>query len=287
MKYLIILSLILLTACSKEKLDSESIFSETVTKKENAFDKWLKANYVDTYNIRLYYRMEDIESDYQYTLAPADLQKSQRLAKIVKYAWLEAYDEVAGVTFTRTYVPRIIHMIGSLAYEGNGTVVRGTAEGGMKVTFYDVNNLTVDADVLNRNYFKTMHHEFTHILTQTKNYDRDFERITEGKYTSGDWYQIDDDDALQRGFITPYSSSYPEEDYAEMVANYVINTKQAWDDKLTRAGEEGAALINRKTVMMKQYMLDSWGIDMDRLRSVVQRRMREIVNGQVDIETVI
>lgn len=52
------------------------------------------------------YRLQDIESDHNYSLAPAQYEKSVELAHIVKYAWLEAYDEVAGVDFTRKFVPK-------------------------------------------------------------------------------------------------------------------------------------------------------------------------------------
>ena len=50
----------------------------------------------------------------------------------------------------------------------------GTAEGGKKITLYEVNSLdfeNVDIEVLNEYYFKTMHHEFAHILHQKRNYD--------------------------------------------------------------------------------------------------------------------
>lgn len=50
-------------------------------------------------------------------------------------------------------------------------MILGQAEGGMKVTLFrvneiDKNNLSVAQ--LNEYYFKTMHHEFTHILNQKK-----------------------------------------------------------------------------------------------------------------------
>ena len=42
--------------------------------------------------------------------------------------------------------------------------------------------------MLNEYYFQTMHHEFAHILHQTKNFDPSFERITENSYVGSDWY---------------------------------------------------------------------------------------------------
>ena len=112
-KYLYILgiaaSLLNFTSCSEDDLDPKSIFEDQPTSEQNDFDKWILANYTMPYNIALKYHMEDIESNHDYTLAPADYDKSVKLAHIVKYAWLETYDEVAGIDFTRQYVPKVLH----------------------------------------------------------------------------------------------------------------------------------------------------------------------------------
>ena len=158
-------------SCNDERLDSESIFQDDDASKDNDFDKWIYTNYTIPYNIRLMYQMEDIESDYKYTLAPAQYEQSIRLAHIIKYVWIDAYAEVAGSTFIRQYVPKVLHFIGSSGYNSSGTEILGTAEGGIKVTLYKVNDFTLDANVLNEYYFKTMHHEFSHILHQTKDFD--------------------------------------------------------------------------------------------------------------------
>lgn len=157
----------------------------------NGFDEWLLANYTYPYNVDFKYRMQDIESDHKYNLVPADYDKSVALAKIIKHVWMEAYTELAGPAFLRSYVPKTFHLIGSPAYDSSGTKVLGTAEGGKKITLYEVNSLdfeNVDIEVLNEYYFKTMHHEFAHILHQKRNYDPSFDRITEGKYVGSDWY---------------------------------------------------------------------------------------------------
>ena len=180
---LFIATAICLGACNNdEDIDTaNSIFPMEETT-GNAFDHWLFRNYMNTYNVTFKYRMEDIESDQSKNLIPADYNKSVVLAKIVKHVWMEAYDELCGINFLRVYIPKTIHLIGSPAYDKSGTMVLGTAEGGMKITLYNVNSLNVEninIEQLNKFYFKTMHHEFAHILHQTKNYDPAFDRITE------------------------------------------------------------------------------------------------------------
>ncbi len=273
-----------LTSCSEDSLDKESIFQDSKVK-ENDFDKWIYKNYTLPYNINLMYRMQDIESDHDYTLAPADYDNSVTLAHIVKYAWLEAYDEVAGVDFTRRFVPKVLHFIGSAAYQSNGTMVLGTAEGGLKVTLYLVNSLQIDRDFLNEYYFKTMHHEFAHILHQTKSYPTEFDLISEANYVNGDWYLVEDSEAHQLGFVTPYAMCEPREDIAEVTSVYITKTSAEWQAIIDDAGTEGASIINQKLEIVRNYMESSWGIDLDELRDCVQRRINDVVDGNVDLES--
>ena len=256
---IIILTCVLGSCNNDEDVDkAHSIFS-TEEVERAMFDKWILDNYTNTYNIELKYRMEDNESDMSHVLIPAEYTKSVVLAKIVKHVWLEAYDEVTGTPkFLCQYVPRTIHFIGSPAYEDNGTMVLGTAEGGMKITLYNVNDINpeyIDMNVLNEYYFGTMHHEFAHILHQTKNYDPSFDRITENAYIGSDWYMTRTEEAWKQGFVTPYAMSESREDFVENIAIYVTNTASYWDNMLANAGEQGRTLIQQKFDIVYNYKI--------------------------------
>ncbi len=257
MKKYIIYSLIMTLTCglgacnNDEDVDKANSIFSTEEVERSPFDNWILGNYTHPYNIALKYRMEDNESDMTHVLAPADYKKSVVLAKIIKHVWLEAYDEATGnPDFLRQYIPKTIHFIGSPAYEDNGTMVLGTAEGGMKITLYNVNDINpdkIDINLLNEYYFQTMHHEFAHILHQTKNYDPAFDRITENAYIGSDWYMVGANrNAWQQGFVTPYAMSESREDFVENIAVYVTNTKDYWNNMLQNAGENGRALIKQK-----------------------------------------
>ena len=163
---LIVTIAVFLGSCNKDDIDTKrSIFDPTEVYEPNEFDKWLLDNYVYTYNIQVKYRLDDNETDVEYHLVPAKYDNAITLAKIVKFVWMEAYDEIWGIDMTRTYVPKLLQFIGNVAYTESGMIL-GQAEGGMKVTLFrvneiDKNNLSVAQ--LNEYYFKTMHHEFTHI----------------------------------------------------------------------------------------------------------------------------
>lgn len=263
--------------CSEDDLDSKSIF-DTNPVELNDFDKWIRSNLVAPYNINVVYRLDDIEAPYRYTLTPAEYEKSVLLAKLAKFIWLEALDEAAGFEFTRTYVPRTLLFVGSGGYDTQGTVTLGTAEGGIKIVLFNVNSLVItpQTNVLNFSYFKTMFHEFSHILHQTKNYDIEFQKITESSYVLGDWYMHSAADAYKLGYVSAYSRHSPNEDFVEIISIYVTRSQENWNNILTAAGPDGAAIINRKFEIVQNYLKNSWGIDLDELRRIVHRRATEV-----------
>lgn len=281
-KYIIFLFALALTvgitSCSNDDPSSTSIFNTTTSR--DSLDLWLLNNYTYPYNVAFKYKWEDIESDKTYNLVPADSAKAAKLAIIVKYLWFDAYTEVAGEDFVKSNVPRIIFLVGSAAYNNNNTMVLGTAEGGLKITLYMVNSLTdamlEDYSTLNEYYFHTMHHEFTHILNQKKPYDTNFNLITQSGYVSGSWYQYTSSQAHQAGFVTPYAMDEGKEDFAEMMSTYVTTSESDWNAILSDAGTTGAALITEKLDIIRSYMKDSWGIDIDDVRDVVLRRAGDI-----------
>lgn len=272
-----------LVACSDDELSGQSVLDDNAQSYTDEFDTWLYDNYTVPYNIRLKYHMEDIESEYEYTLAPADYQKAVQVAHIFKYTWLEAYDEMCGVDFTRRYVPKVMHLVGSAAYARNGTIMMGQAEGGMKITLYAVNQLQLNHTFLDL-YFHTIHHEFAHILHQTKDYPPDFEKISEGKYVSGDWYLETDQHALHSGFVSAYAMSEPREDIAELTAEYITHDAAYWQMLMANAGQQGAAIIEMKLDIVRAYMQSAWDIDLNALRDIIQRRVDDVIEGRISLQ---
>jgi substrate import-associated zinc metallohydrolase lipoprotein len=280
---LMLILLITVWSCKEEDLSSESIFKES-TAEQTDFDRWLLSNYTYPYNITFKYKMQDIESSYSYQLVPATINQSIAAAKLIKYLWIETYDEVSGIDFTRTYIPKVIHLIGSGGYNSTGSVVLGTASQGMKATFYDINSMDVkDIKGLREGYFKTMFHEFTHILHQNKNYSVEFGSITNNDYVSDDWSASTETLALaySKGFVSRYARKEPDEDFVETLAHFVVLGQENWDNILAAAGPTGAANINAKFDIVKDYLSVSWGIDIYELRRVFERRLASL--DQLDL----
>lgn len=275
-----------LVSCSEDDLNAESVI--TIDKKQaNDFDKWLTANFVNPYNLEFKYRYEYKETDANYYTVPAELNQAIEMAHLVKYLCLESYDEVAGIDFTRNYFPKMIFTIGEWEYRNNGTIILGTAESGKKILLTGVNYLDTyksSPAALNHYYFKTIHHEFTHILNQTKEYSAEFKLITGNSYVADSWSEEPFDVGyLERGFISDYAQHSDTEDFAEMMSLYVTNSKEQWDEWMAEAGENGAPLLQAKLDIVKSYMKDSWGVDMDKLRDTILRRQADLAAGKVDL----
>lgn len=223
-------------SCSEDKL-GETIFPEPKSELDpNSYsyqlDKWLKTNFLDVYNLDYQYKMEDVGTNMNYNLVPASYSQSLDVAVLTKYLWFDAYKEVTGSEeFLKTYGPRIIMLIGSPAYNPtSGTMILGLAEGGIKVSIFRVNEMnTEDFASLNEYMFKTMHHEFSHILHQTKTIPREFQLISLGHYDSSNWQDRDEGVVASLGFISTYGSSEMREDFAEIIANYITKTQEDWD----------------------------------------------------------
>ena len=287
--FIVIFSFLLIvmsSSCSEENIGTSVI--DTSSPHRTEFDTWILENYVKEYNIDFRYYLDDIESDMMYNLIPADLDKSKKLAKIIKYLWLESYDEVFDPTgnnkdFMRKYSPKMIQLVGCRAVNPNsGTSVLGTAEGGIKVVLYDLNSMDpTNIGALNKSYFHTMHHEFVHILHQIKPIPVEYKTITPSDYSPTGWQNRGTTQAQKLRFITPYASSEPQEDFAEMISSFLTMSDISWQKALEDAasdGSDGAIKINKKFEIAKNWLKTSWNIDIDLLKSIISRRSENISN---------
>lgn len=242
---MVVASALTFTSCSEDKL-GPTIFPDVPEGSEvdpNSYtyqlDKWLKDNFLDVYNMQFQYKYEDVSTNMNYNLLPADYTKALDMAVLTKYLWFDSYYEVTGdAEFLKAYGPRILMLVGSPAYNpSTGTILLGLAEGGIKVTLFRVNDANInDFADLNEYLFRTMHHEFAHILHQTKSIPQEFQMISNGHYDSSNWQARNNGEVNSLGFVTPYASSEMREDYAEIIANYITRTDAEWERILLYAG---------------------------------------------------
>lgn len=233
-----------ITSCGNDDDFTESIFdTETAVVDKDAatapFDQWLYDNFVVPYNTEIQYKFNYPASDMSFQLAPADYKKSQLLTYFIKYLFYDVYTLYGGENFMKQYGPRIFHYIGSAAYAPTtGTETLGYASAGVKITLINVNNMKLwtpddeytpaDMDLLNKDQFHTMHHEFSHILHQTKSYPVTYGQVTPGTYDPRSWQERDSVESHRLGYLTQYGSSASYEDFVETLSCTITDTDYRW-----------------------------------------------------------
>jgi substrate import-associated zinc metallohydrolase lipoprotein len=261
------------SSCRSEDDLTDSIFDTTVpvvdpSKATAPFDQWLYDNFVKPYNVEVQYQFNYPASDLSFQLAPADYNRSQLLAHMIRYLFYDVYTKFAGDEFMKLYGPRIFHFIGSTGYNAtSGTEVLGTAAGGVKITLYNVNEMKPFSDnvqynndditVLNERYFHTMHHEFSHILHQTKAYPVAFGQVTSSTYDPMTWQERDSVITHQLGYVTHYASSATYEDFVETLSCIITDTDHRWMNRIIDACCRGMRQGDREEVLT---LVDSLGV---------------------------
>lgn len=266
-----------ITSCGNDDDFTESIFdTETAVVDKDAatapFDQWLYDNFVVPYNTEIQYKFNYPASDMSFQLAPADYKKSQLLTYFIKYLFYDVYTRYGGENFMKQYGPRIFHYIGSAAYAPTtGTETLGYASAGVKITLINVNNMKLwtpdneytpaDMDLLNKDQFHTMHHEFSHILHQTKSYPVTYGQVTPGTYDPRSWQERDSVESHRLGFLTQYGSSASYEDFVETLSCTITDTDYRWMTCIIDACANGGVKEGDKERVYT--LIDSLEIDLD------------------------
>lgn len=292
MKKFIHIALVLIAfsavSCEKDEF-TPTIFVDPVDDPNTwtyQFDNWLKETFTNTYNVDFQYKLDDSAMDPNYNVVPVRIGQADTVAHLALYLWYDVYDSIVGSDFLITYGPKMIQLVGSsMINAAQGTEKLGYAEGGIKITLMKINELDpTDVSWMNQYIFKTMHHEFSHILHQQKTYPKDFETITPQDYDPSGWqYRYDNSTAdywkreckaWKMGYVTCYGSSEAHEDFVETIANYIVHSDEQWQYMLDQAGEKGATAIMQKWTMCRDWLKEKYNYDLEAMHKEVQLRQK-------------
>lgn len=232
------------------------------------FDKWIYENFTLPFNTVIDYQMYLPASDLNYQLSPADYEKSVVLSQLIKHLFYDLYNGQAGDIFMKKYAPRQFHFIGSAAYSPTtGTRTLGYASGGVMITLFNVNSIRLkkswtedDIELLNHEIFHTMHHEFSHILQQTRTTPTSFRTVTPSAYEPLSWSKMDSLTAHSKGFVTNYSSSGVGEDFVEVLSSIITDQDGTWMHRIINGCLDGVHSGEKEKVYA---LIDSLGIDLN------------------------
>ncbi len=266
-------------------------------------DQWIYDSLTVPYNIDVKYKWNQFElSQEDKNVTPVKESVVIPLFTAVKNVWIDPYVAEAGPVFFKKYVPKFFILAGSAAYGYDGTALLGQAGGGRQIFLLQLNyfrnktmpGFTLSDTAVQKEAFHTIHHEFAHIFDQNKQRPYDFDRITQGDYSS-DWINISDQQAREKGIITAYASSKAAEDFAEMVSIMLIEGKDGFQrliDDIVYRDENGDpytdsfgdpypiveaqnAIIQKRDVIIN-YFKKSWDIDFESL----QNRTRQAIEQE-------
>ena len=237
---------------------------------ENELDKWLYQNYTLPYNIDVVYRWDAAQaysSLSEVQLVPVEFDAVQPMMAALRDVWFEPYIQATGNSqdFLKEVAPKKIVLVGSPEYQ-NGSYKLGQAEGGGKILLLNVNNFDASDENELKESHHTIVHEFTHILHQTKLFDKKYQEISTGRYNSN-WTLLKDPEARRLGFITSYAMLNKDEDFAEMVSGILVFGYDWFKDTVLAEAEKSTenpnakADLEAKLAIVESYFKETWNIE--------------------------
>lgn len=292
-----ILLIALLASCRKDDFDiseANDLDLRGDTWVKGPIDEWIYDNLTKPYNIAVKYKWDQSEVDLDKTIVPPKESYVVPIMDAIKKAWIEVYIAESNEVFFKKYAPKFFALVGSVAYESNGAVKLGTAEGGRKVVLYDFNNTRVkgmpgytqrDSSSI-KQMFHTIHHEFGHILHQNVIYPMDFRNISPNLFTA-DWINYTDEEARRDGFITAYSMNVVDDDFVEMVSIMLIEGREGFEQMLEEIPEgttdrgttrdQAISRLRTKESIVVNYFKQVWNIDFYSLQTRTRNAIETLI----------
>ncbi|ALJ06092.1 hypothetical protein APS56_13545 [Pseudalgibacter alginicilyticus] len=274
-----LLSFILVMSCTNGTDSVSGSQIDTSPPILNDLDIWLRSNFVEPYNIEVLYKWDINDTDVDRFLHPPYEVSVQPVAEALQKVWIEPYTALGGADFIKKIAPRQFTFVGSFNYNPNSpTITLGIAEAGAKITLFNIDFLDFTDINSIKQPLKTVQHEYGHILNQNNPIDIEYGLINPENY-SAQWFNREDEEARELGYITAYGSSDENEDFVEMVSEMLTNSKEEFDAIVESIqNEESKAIIRQKEAMVAEYYKTEFDIDIYELQALTAAATAELVN---------
>lgn len=260
----------LFTSCREEQKIADDIVIPGLggtDEVENELDEWLYENFTVPYNINVVYRWDAAQMYTTLTarLVPVEMEAVKPMMAVIRDVWFEPYLLTAGETFLKQMTPKTIVLVGSPEYQ-NGSIKLGQAEGGCKILLLNTNYFDASVESSLKEVLHTIEHEFAHILHQTTMFDKNFQSISAGYYTSEGWTSYSDEEAYELGFCSAYAMSGKDEDFVEVISRIMVYGYDWFENTVLAAAKastvEPDAYSNlvKKLDIVENYLADEWNV---------------------------
>ncbi|MEM7108110.1 MAG: substrate import-associated zinc metallohydrolase lipoprotein [Bacteroidota bacterium] len=248
-------------------------------------DQYIQRNFTDRYGMSIRYKFIDNYVQPGTRAVPPRLETVRPMLDFIEGFWIDPYLEVDnGRVFFEDHVPSEIILLGGFIFNDDGTVTLGTADAGARITFTNVNAIDPDSIEWRTLQLQTVYHEFAHTVHQQYKLPAAYETISPTGYTSaGSWFNLTDEEALLRGFVSPYSTSSPNEDFAETVAFYLFDPnffenftqdEENCETAECEAFNEGRDRIRQKVSAILNHYENVTNVSLEDLRAAVQAKLQ-------------
>jgi substrate import-associated zinc metallohydrolase lipoprotein len=274
--------LLLASGCFQDESVTAPI--RTYPPSDDPVDVYIQSNFVDEYGVAVRYRYVDRYVDQNKRVTAPRKELVIPMLEFLSDFWVEPFISVPnGQKFFEDHVPAEIVFIGSTIYNADGTVTLGTADAGARITLSEVNDIDEENSDWVFRQLGTIYHEFAHIMHQRYNLPPNWQEISPQGYTSlGSWYNLSDEEALQRGFVSPYGTSTFNEDFAEVVAFLLfypefyeryIDDEPGCTTSDCDARNEGREKLRRKYNAVLNHYKQHTGVDLLQVREIIQAKL--------------
>jgi substrate import-associated zinc metallohydrolase lipoprotein len=235
-----------------------------------ALDDWLDETFLLPYNIEVIYRWDAVRiySSISKKITPVRVEKVQPMLSALSKVWFEPFQLAAPYGFLQKHTPKTIVLAGSPEYAADGnSMVLGTAEGAMRVLLTNVNAFDPHSESILKEYLHVIEHEYVHILNQSVDFSTEFKGLTRQFYDPTGWTDYDsDNEAYERGFLSRYSMTAPDEDFAEIVSLVLVKGIDWFENTVIPVAESStvnpnaASALRRKVAIAEEYYKTAWEI---------------------------
>lgn len=270
--------LLIIGGCSKDTGLSDGSYLNTTSPTRNAVDNWIQENYTKPYNIEVVYRWRESLVEMNRYLYPPLLDSVKPALNIVKKLWIEPYSSVADPYIVNKVAPRQILLVGGRNVNPSGTITLGIAEGGKRITLFEIDLLKKGSRSKITQFIHTIQHEYVHILNQTKPFNEEaFGQMTPSGYTA-QWFNESLKDSRDAGFITSYARANVREDFAEMASTMLELSRDEWNTLLGGiSSEQGKSKIKEKEQMVVEYYKKEYEIDFYQLQKTIYQAILKLL----------
>lgn len=239
-------------------------------------DDWLKATFLDPYNVEVIYRYDRYNHEADRNVAPPKPEMVEPMMTTVMDGYITPYQKVAGTNFIKQMIPKQWVLFGSTSYDSDGTGYAGTASGGVRINLFGINHFSLTPGFVTGR-LHTIHHEFTHILNQLVTIPTDFALITASTY-NGEWKSTSGDSAHAWGYVSAYASQNIMEDYAETNSALLVYGQPWFDYWVKTSGyAAGKKALRLKEQNVVNYFNSSLNIDYRALQKEIQLYIKDVL----------